>query len=391
MPDVHARLSASGSKKWINCPASVSMEENFPDSESDFAKEGTAAHAIGELKIKYALNQMSRVEYHKELDILDSDKDMQDYTDGYRDYVVERYNAVKANSADALLLVEHRVDYSDYVPDGFGTCDALIVGSGSLEIIDLKYGKGVSVSAQENSQLMLYALGALIEYDWLYSIKSIRMSIYQPRLDNIDTYETSAKDLYAWGEWVSMRAEIAGSTNAFCSAGKHCDEGFCKARPVCRAYSDEKQRLAYLEFKPPNELTDEEIAEVLDAAESLSKWAKTVNDYALDRALNHGVKYPGFKLVEGRSNRTYTDENAVVSKLLKETDLKEDDIIVKKVKGITDMERLLGKKQFGTILKGLVVKPQGKPTLVHAEDKRPELNTAFKAAEDFKNIIEKGV
>lgn len=391
MPDAHARLSASGSKKWINCPASVSMEEKFPDSTSDFAKEGTLAHSLGELKIRYALNQLSRVAYHKEQDTLKVDKDMQDYTDGYRDFVVERYNAVKALTADALLFVEHRVDFSDYVPDGFGTCDALIVGNEILEIVDLKYGKGVKVTAQENSQLMLYALGALAENDWIYSIKNIRMSIYQPRLDNIDTYEMKARDLYKWGEWVSMRADIACSKNPFCYAGKHCDEGFCKARPVCRAYSDEKQRLAYLDFKPPNELTDEEIAEVLDAAESLSKWAKTVSDYALDRAINHGVRYHGFKLVEGRSNRTYIDENAVVSKVLKETDLTEDDIIVKKVKGITDMEKLLGKRQFGTILNELVVKPQGKPTLVHAEDKRPELNTVSQAAEDFKKVIKKGV
>ena len=386
MPEVHARLSASGSKKWINCPASVSMEEDFPETESEYAKEGTIAHSLGELKIKYALGEISRVRYHKESDSLDTDRDMQDYTDSYKDFVIEHFNAVKALSPNAVLLVEQRIDFSDYVPDGFGTGDAVIVGNGILEIIDLKYGKGVRVGAEDNSQLMLYALGALVEYDWLYSIHTVRMSIYQPRIDNIDTAETTAENLYSWGEWVSIRAGIACGSAAFCAAGKHCDEGFCKARPVCRAYNEEKQRLAYLDFKPPDKLTDEEIAEVLDTADSLSKWAKSVSDFALDRALNHGVKYPGFKLVEGRSNRTYTDEAEVVHRVLENTAFTEDDIIIKKVKGITDMERLLGKKQFGIVLDGLIVKPQGKPTLVHSEDKRPELNTFASAADDFKNI-----
>lgn len=388
MPDVHARLSASGSKKWINCPASVAMEEKFPDTNSEFAKEGTTAHSLGELKIKYALGRITRVAYHKEADLLDTDEDMQDYTDGYRDFVIERYNAAKALSSDTMLLIEQRIDFSDYVPDGFGTGDAVIVSGGNIEIIDLKYGRGVPVAAKDNSQLMLYALGALVKYDWLYDVNNVRMTIYQPRIDNIDTAEITADDLYAWGEWVSSRAGLALGEAAFCFAGKHCDDGFCKARPTCRAYNEQKQRLAYLDFKPPNELTAEEIAEVLDAADSLAKWAKTVSDFALDRALNHGVRYPGFKLVEGRSNRIYTDETAVQKAVLDNTDFTEDDVIVKKLKSITEMEKLLGKNQFGAVLSGLVIKPQGKPVLVRSEDKRPELNTAEKAAEDFKNIIE---
>lgn len=389
MPDVHARLSASGSKKWINCPASVAMEEKFPDKGSEFAKEGTTAHSLAELKIRYALGQLTRVAYHKAADLLDTDEDMQDYTDSYRDFVIERYNAARALSPDTMLLVEQRLDFSDYVPDGFGTGDAVIISGGKTEIIDLKYGKGVPVAAEDNSQLMLYSLGALVAYDWLYNISKVRMTIYQPRIDNIDTAGITADELYDWGEWVSSRAGLALGSAAFCSAGKHCDDGFCKARPTCRAYNEHKQSLAYLDFKPPDELTAEEIAEVLDSADSLAKWAKTVSDFALDSALNHGVKYPGYKLVEGRSNRTYTDEAAAEKAVLDNTDLTEDDIIIKKLKGITEMENLLGRKQFGTVLSGLVVKPQGKPVLVRSEDRRPELNTAEKAAEDFKNIIDK--
>lgn len=387
MPDVHARLSASGSKKWINCPSSVSMEEKFPDTTSDYASEGTTAHSLGELKIKLSVGEISRVGFHKSVDTLAFDADMQDYTDDYEDFVVERFNAIKSTSPNAILLVEHRLDFSKYVPGGFGTGDAVIVGNGILEIIDLKYGKGVTVSATENSQLMLYALGGLLEFDWLYSIEKVRMTIFQPRIDNIDTYEMSARELYLWGEWVSMRADLANRDNNYCCAGKHCDEGFCKARAVCRAYNEEKQKLAYLDFKPPNELTDDEIAEVLDNADSLVKWAKTVNEYALDMAVNKGVKYPGFKLVEGRSNRTYTDDTAVINKIIKDTDFKEEDITTKKLKGITEMEKLLGKKQFGLVLGDLVIKPQGKPTLVHTEDKRPEINTSANAVDDFKNLI----
>lgn len=391
MPEAHARLSASGSKKWLNCPGSIRLEENIIDSGSEYAAEGTTAHTLGELKIRLALKEITRPAYHKKIAQLEINDEMQEYTDGYRDYVLERYGAMVAEcGADNLLMIEERIDLTDYVPEGFGTGDAVLVGSGLLEIVDLKYGKGVKVAAEENTQLMLYALGALIAWDWLYNIERVRLHIYQPRIDNVDMWECSADKLRKWGEWVKERAALALEEDAPCCAGKYCDEGFCKARAICRAYTEEKQRLAYLDFKRPAELDEDEIAEVLDQADALAKWAKAVSDYALDQALNHGVRYPGFKLVEGRSNRTYTDENAVIAKLLTDTAYHEKDILTRKLKGITEMEKLLGKKKFDAVLGDLVVKPQGKPVLVHIEDKRPEINSNENAKADFKEILNGG-
>lgn len=391
MPDTHARLSASGSKKWLNCPGSIRLEEKFDDSGSEYAAEGTTAHSLAELKLRLALKTISRPRYNKKTAELELNDEMQEYTDGYRDYVLERWNALRtACCADSRLLVEERIDLTDYVPEGFGTGDAVLVGQGVLEIIDLKYGKGVKVEAEENPQLMLYALGALVAYDWLYGIETVRMHIYQPRIDNVDMWECTADKLLGWGEYVERRAALALEDDAPCYAGKYCDEGFCKARAVCRAYNEEKLKLAYLDFKKPAELSEEEIAEVLDQADALAKWAKAVSDYALDQALNHGAKFPGFKLVEGRSNRSYTDEAAVIAAITDKTDYTEADLTVKKIKGVTEMEKLLGKKIFASVLEGLVVKPQGKPVLVHTEDKRPEISSVDNAKKDFAEEILNG-
>ncbi len=185
----HAKLSASGSKKWLNCPGSVAFEKEFPDEESEFAKEGTTAHALGELKIKLALKEITRVQYHKQKASLQTDNEMEKYIESYKDFVTERYNEALAISKGAAIFLEQKVDYSDYAPDGFGTSDVIIVTNGKMEIIDLKYGKGVSVKAQKNPQMMLYALGALKEYDFIYDIKNVIMTIYQPRKDNIESFE----------------------------------------------------------------------------------------------------------------------------------------------------------------------------------------------------------
>lgn len=388
MPDVHARLSASGAKKWINCPGSIQLEENFEDKPSQFAEEGTNAHALGEAKIRLATKEYNRTKYHNAIRNLEITEDMEDYAESYKNYVIERYNSALQKTPDAILMLEQRLDFSKYVPDGFGTGDAVIIAEGKLEIIDLKYGKGVEVSAVDNPQLRLYALGAYEAFDMLYGFDTVEMTIYQPRLDNISSENISVAELLEWGESVKKAAQLANDDSVIeCVAGKHCDTGFCKARPVCRAYAEERQKMAVYDFKPPAMLTVAEIADIIEQSASLEKWAKLVCDYALEQAYKHGVEYPGYKVVEGRSNRKYSKPDSEVAKILTDNGYQESDILVHKLKGITDIEKLLGKKTFAEVLGSYVVKPPGKPTLVCSEDKRPAINSATQAQEDFKNDI----
>lgn len=388
MPDIHARLSASGAKKWINCPGSIQLEENFEDKPSQFAEEGTNAHALGEAKIRLATKEYNRTKYHNAIRNLEITEDMEDYAESYKNYVIERYNSALQKTPDAILMLEQRLDFSKYVPDGFGTGDAVIIAEGKLEIIDLKYGKGVEVSAVDNPQLRLYALGAYEAFDILYGFDTVEMTIYQPRLDNISSENISVAELLEWGESVKKAAQLANDDSVIeCVAGKHCDTGFCKARPVCRAYAEERQKMAVYDFKPPAMLTVAEIADIIEQSASLEKWAKLVCDYALEQAYKHGVEYPGYKVVEGRSNRKYSKPDSEVAKILTDNGYQENDILVHKLKGITDIEKLLGKKTFAEVLGSYVVKPPGKPTLVCSEDKRPAINSATQAQEDFKNDI----
>ena len=388
MPDIHARLSASGAKKWINCPGSIQLEENFEDKPSQFAEEGTNAHALGEAKIRLATKEYNRTKYHNAIRNLEITEDMEDYAESYKNYVIERYNSALQKTPDAILMLEQRLDFSKYVPDGFGTGDAVIIAEGKLEIIDLKYGKGVEVSAVDNPQLRLYALGAYEAFDMLYGFDTVEMTIYQPRLDNISSENISVAELLEWGESVKKAAQLANDDSVIeCVAGKHCDTGFCKARPVCRAYAEERQKMAVYDFKPPAMLTVAEIADIIEQSASLEKWAKLVCDYALEQAYKHGVEYPGYKVVEGRSNRKYSKPDSEVAKILTDNGYQENDILVHKLKGITDIEKLLGKKTFAEVLGSYVVKPPGKPTLVCSEDKRPAINSAMQAQEDFKNDI----
>ncbi len=390
MPEVHARLSASGAKKWLNCPGSIQLESQFENIPSEFAQEGTTAHALAEAKLRFALKQIKRTEYAALVKKLDVNGEMEEYTDGYRDFVIKRYNHALKTTPDAKLLIEQKLDLSKWVPQGFGTGDAVIVGDGILEIVDLKYGAGVAVSADWNPQLRLYALGALDSFDFLYDIKIIRTVIYQPRKDNISCESITPEDLCAWGEIVAEKAKIAADDAITeCTAGDHCDEGFCRARAVCRAYAEKRSSLAKLDFKPPAKLTLEEVAEVLEQSAKLKKWAELVNDYALDQAVNHEADIPGYKLVEGKSSRKYSKSDDVISKILVENGYSENDIFNRSIKCITEMEKLLGKTRFASLLKDCVIKPQGKLTLVPIEDKRPAVNSASQAADDFAEIIEK--
>jgi len=308
-------------------------------------------------------------------------QEMEDYVGRYVELVIERINEARAKTEDAAVIIEQRLDFSEWVPDGFGTGDVVVIADGVLEIIDLKYGKGVPVSAEGNPQLRLYALGAVHQFSILYDVEAVRMTIIQPRLDNISTDELTADELLTWAdEVVKPKAEEADAGDGEFVPGDHCR--FCKARFKCRARADANLELAKLDFEKPPLLSNDEVAGVLKKAVELQKWAADVQSYALDQAENHGGKFPGWKLVEGRSNRKYTDEDAVFKKLKAGYD--EDRIAPRKLLGITKMEKEIGKKIFISQLSDLVIKPSGKPTLVEESDKRAELNSVASAEDDFK-------
>lgn len=383
----HAILSASGAYRWLACPPSARLEEQFAETTSTYAEEGTLAHGMAEQKLRFLLKQISAQDYDQALQIFEKNEfysaSMLDYIETYTSIVMEKVNEAKARSADAVVLLEQKLDFSDWVPEGFGTGDVVIISDGVLEIIDLKYGKGVPVAAEDNAQMKLYALGALATFDSLYDIKTVRMTIVQPRLDSISSDEIPAETLYWWADTeLIKRAQLAWEGEGEFQAGEHCR--FCRARYTCRARAEANLELAKMEFKKPEILTDEEIGEVLKQADELKAWVSDVFDYALVQARDHGKKFPGWKLVEGRSVRQYADGGAVAKKLT-EAGYKEEQIYEKRLWGITAMEKLLGKTLFNELLGGLVIKPPGKPTLVPEADKRPEINSIAAAMADFQN------
>lgn len=371
----HALLSASGSHKWLNCPPSARLEEQFENATSVFAAEGTAAHELSEYKLKAFLGMKGK----RPTSYFDSEE-LERYTEIYADYAIELIAEVKSYCKDPIILIEQRLDYSCYVPEGFGTGDLVIIADNTLDIVDLKYGKGVVVSAEDNPQMKLYALGALNLFDSLYDIQRVRMTICQPRLENISTYEISAEELENWAETeLRPKAQLAINGEGEFLPGEHCR--FCRARFTCRARAEEHLSLAKHEFKLPSLLSDEEIAEVLAVADRLSAWAKDVYAYATDLAIREGKEWAGYKVVEGRSNRKYANEEAVIT-ACSENGI--TDIYTKSLIGITAMEKLLGKKKFNDILGNLVEKPQGKPTLVPITDKRKPIKLNNTAQADFK-------
>ncbi len=370
----HAVLSASSSDRWIHCPPSVRLSEGFEDKESDYALEGTCAHALAEYKFRKALGYPAQDPTEA---LAFYNEEMEEATDGYVSYVLEKVEAAKEVCSDPVVLVEQRVDYSRWVRQGFGTSDALIIADGTLRIIDLKYGTGIAVSAEDNPQLKCYSLGALKLFDDIYDIDTVSMTIYQPRRQNVSEWQISKKDLLAWADEVlKPMAELAwdGKGEFFC--GPWCR--FCKAKTICRKRAEENLKLAQHEFRLPPELFDAEIEVILSQVDELVAWASDIKEYALQQALS-GKEWHGFKLVEGRSIRKYTDETAV-AKTVEDAGF---DPYEKKLLGITAMQKLLGKNRFNELLSGFIEKPQGKPTLVPDSDKRPAMNTA---KNDFKEV-----
>ncbi|VEI13877.1 DUF2800 domain-containing protein [Trueperella bialowiezensis] len=367
MPDQHALLSASGAHRWLACPPSARLESDLPGTTSDAAEQGTAAHALAEWKLRRALHDGPTIKPVSEW----IDTEMEAFTDDYVSFVQERLRHARETCGDPTVLIEQRLDFSHVVPRGFGTGDAVIIAEPTLEVIDFKYGQGVLVEAENNPQLMLYALGALQAFGALYDISQVAVTIYQPRRASISTWTLSVTDLEVWAEQVvKPTASLAAVGEGEFTSGEWCR--FCKLAPTCRARAEANLAIAKHEFAAPAELSDVEIADVLAKVPQLKAWAADVEAHALSLAINQGKHWPGFKLVEGRSNRKYTSEQAVaqVAEAAGVTDIWE-----RKLKTITALEKQLGKQRFGELFGDVVVKPAGKPTLVPDSDKRPALTT----------------
>lgn len=374
----HAVLSASGAYRWLNCLPSARLELEFVNNESRAAAEGTAAHALCEHKLKKALHMRSK----RPVSVYNSDE-MEEHSDAYVEFVMEQLELAKQSCTDPLILIEQRLDFSCYVPQGFGTGDCIIIADRKLHIIDFKYGMGVLVDAVENPQMKLYALGALEIYDSLYDIEEVSMTIFQPRRENVSTWTIRVDDLKDWAEKeLKPKAKKAYDGEGEYLPGEWCT--FCRAAVKCRARAEEKLKLAQSEFKLPPLLTDSEIEEVLSKLSDLTKWANEIIAYATDAAVNHGKEWHGFKVVEGRSVRKFKDEDAV-AEVAKANGYK--DIFRQSLITLTEMERLMGKSKFEKILGDLIYKPPGKPTLVPLSDKRPAMNVS-NVKNEFNEITE---
>ena len=377
----HARLNASSSHRWMMCPPSVRLSEQFADKPSSYAEEGTFLHELCELKLHRYLGDMApdviEAQYAEHRDSEFYTQEAETVTDEYVAFCVETIEAVKSSCPDPLIMVEHRLDYSEYVPEGYGTGDLVIVADGVIEVIDFKGGRGVRVDAHRNSQLMLYGLGALLEFDPLYDVHKVRVTIVQPRLSNTSTYEIAADELVCWAEKeVRPRALLAYEGKGEFCAGDWCR--FCKARYTCRKRSEYHMQLAERDFRQPDLLSDEEITDILQIADSLNNWVQDLLAYATQQAVE-GKSWPGYKLVAGRSNRKYTSEAEVIKAA---TEAGYTDIYKTTLLGVGDLEKRLGRKKFNEVLGMYVIKPVGAPTLVPDSDPRKPYSSA---AEDFTN------
>lgn len=364
-PEVHSVLGASAADRWMNCTPSAQLTAGMEDEATTFAAEGTAAHALCEWKVRKALKM--RAGRRPTSDYWTDE--MEEFTDDYRNFIMDLVGQAKLTCKDPVTLIEQHLDFSCYVPDGFGTGDFLLVADMELNVVDFKYGRGVAVYADHNPQMMLYALGALNLFDCLYDIEQVTMTIFQPRLSSISTWTISAEELYKWAEEVlKPKAELAAKGEGEFISGSWCR--FCKARNTCRARAESFLELAKMEFQPPALLSDEEVAEVMEKADELSKWTSDVMAYAQAEAIENGKHWNGYKLVEGRSTRRFIDEKKVeeAAKGAGYTDIYNKSLIT-----LTAFEKLMGKDTFKEVLGSYVTKPAGKLTLVPVSDKRPEV------------------
>lgn len=395
MTAAHAKLSASGAHRWMACPPSAKLEENFPDSGSVYAAEGTLAHSVAELKVrKYAVEPMSTRAFNSRMKKLKEDElwqpEMDGHTDAYLDYIK---SVMLSYPTQPFVTVEKRVDFSDVVPGGFGTADCLILAGDTLHVIDFKYGKGVPVEAKDNPQMMLYAYGAAKAYAMLYNFGHIKMTIFQPRLNNISEAEISAEELQCWAhKKVHPLAVMADKGEGKFTPGPHCK--FCRAKAECKARAEACMALAPVaeDWKEKSKGTvkaaglysTEELAIYLKAGAILKEWYADITEHALSLCLN-GVEVPGYKAVNGRSSREFTDLDAAFEKL-KANGIDEAVLYERRPLTLAQTEKAVGAKIFKELVGSYVVSKPGKPTLVPASDKRQAITNAVKAADVFTKI-----
>ena len=383
----HALLSASSAARWLACPPSARLEDKFRescgyDNSSVYADEGTLAHEFAELNLRHLAGRIDHKTFLCSLEALRShelySEEIEEEVEKYTTYVMEAYEAAKTIVPDPVLFIEEKLDFSHIVEKGFGTGDSGIIADGTMEIIDLKYGKGIKVEACENPQLKLYGIGALHSYEMLYDIRQVKLTIVQPRLNNIVSWTVPVKELYRWAEeTVKPIAAKAYEGKGMQKAGDHCK--FCLVKAMCTTLAARNTALAKHEFKDPELLTEKQLIDIYKQIPMLVDWANAVGDHLLKEAMS-GKKIEGYKLVEGQSRRKWTNEDDVRAKL-KENGYPEDSYNKVQLKGISDIEKLVGKKEFPKMFEGLVIKPQGSPILVIESDSRPE----YRSLEQAKN------
>lgn len=384
-PRGHALLGAANAHRWLICTRSARLEEQFPDQGSSFAAEGSLAHELAELKLRqYFTTELTKRTCTTRHNKIKKNElyqpEMETNTDTYLEYVKE---LAMAYPATPFVAIENKIDFSAYVPEGFGTADCIVIGGDKMHVIDFKYGKGVPVSAEENPQMMLYALGALNRYAMLYAVNTITLSIVQPRIDNMSSWDITPDRLYSWAaEYVQPRAKLAYAGEGDFAAGEHCR--FCKARAQCseRAVHDFCEiEQKYNPDITPALLSDSDLGDLLRRAEPFKRWLEDVQNYALSAVLD-GKSIPGWKAVEGISRRKFDDVDAAFADLTA-AGIQETLLYERKPLTLAAVEKLLGKQQFNELCGAHVIKPVGKPTLVPESDKRPAYSPA---AADFENI-----
>ena len=381
----HALLSASASHRWIHCTPSVRLEETLPESKSGYAAEGSLAHEIGELRLRKAFTEpMATRTFNSLLKKFQEHELYQDemlrHTETYLDYVNQVAHSFPSTP---YIAVEKKLDYSTYAPEGFGTGDCIIIGGNTLYVIDLKYGKGIPVFAENNPQMMLYALGAYTEYSILYNIETVKMAIIQPRLDSISESEISMTDLLGWGESIKPIAQKAFNGEGEFAPSEHCK--FCRAKALCRARSEFNTSLEEFKMAKPPLISNEEVGQIIARAQQLSKWAEDLEEYALAELLR-GNHIAGWKAVHGRATRKFTDIDKAFE-ILKANGIDETMLYERKPLTLTATEKLVGKAQFKTLLSEHVETPLGKPTLAPLSGKREPIKRAS-AEEDFAEMDE---